>query len=488
MLEYKELFIGGRWVTPHGPDLVDVISPFSEDVIGRIPAVDLTDVDRAVAAARSAFDRGEWPSLGIGARANVLRALRDGLAQRAAEMTSLIASEAGLPVKMWARVDIALSFVDYFLDLADSLSESDLRRGATGDVLVHRTPVGVSAAIVPWNAPLSTALIKLVPALLAGCTVVLKPDPHTPLHSFLLAEIVEEIGLPAGVVNIVPAGREQSADLVEHLGVNHVSFTGSTTTGRRVGQVCGRQLKRCTLELGGKSAAIVLDDVDLESQLGRLVGSSFMNNGEACVLQSRVLAPRSRYAEIVEALGESAARLALGDPNDSRTDIGPLITAGHRDRVGDVVARAIDSGARVVTGGRRPESLPRGWFYEATVLADVANGDEIAQHEVFGPVVVVIPYDDDDDAVSLANDSPYGLSGTVWTTDQERGLAVASRVDAGNYGINTFGMDPCAPFGGWKQSGLGTELGNEGFDEFLDLKAIHLPRDWHGPTSVQRRK
>ena len=480
MLEYKELFIGGQWVRPHASDLVDVISPFTQEVLGRTPAVSIHEIDSAVSAARSAFDIGEWPHVGIAARADALRAVRDGLARRSTDITQIVASEAGLPVKMWARVDIALSIMDYYLDLANELDESELRHGPTGDVLVHKTPIGVTAAIVPWNAPLNIAVIKMVPALLAGCTVVLKPDPHTPLHSFALAEVLQEAGLPPGVVNVVPAGREASAELVEHLGVDHVSFTGSTAVGRTVGQVCGRQLKRCTLELGGKSAAIVLDDVDLQKQLRWLVGTTFMNNGEACVLQSRVLAPRSRYEEVVEALAAGAAMLKVGDPDDPATDIGPLITAAHRSRVEAMVERAADSGAKVVTGGARPSSLPRGWFYEPTVLADVHNGAEIAQEEVFGPVVVVIPYDDDDQAVELANDSPYGLSGTVWTSDHDRGLDVARRVKTGNFGINVFGMDPSAPFGGMKQSGLGRELGPEGYEEFLNLKSIHLPRKWNG--------
>ncbi|WP_111511495.1 aldehyde dehydrogenase [Mycobacterium kyogaense] len=488
MLEFRELYIGGKWEQPHEAGLRDVISPFSEAAIGRTPSVSVRDIDRAVAAARAAFDSGEWPTAGIEARAKCVRALRDGLARRSAAVTDIIAMEAGLPVKMWARVDIALSIIDYYLGLARGLAETELRHGPTGDVLVQKSPVGVTAAIVPWNAPLNIAVIKIVPALLAGCTVILKADPHTPLHAFALAEVIDEAGFPPGVINVVPAGRAESAELVEHLGVDHVSFTGSSATGRIVGRVCGQQLKRCTLELGGKSAAIVLDDVQLEKQLPRLVGATFMNNGEACVLQSRVLAPRSRYAEIAEALAAGASTLVVGDPNDPNTDVGPLITAAHRERVEALVDRAVDSGAKVVTGAARPKTLTHGWFYEPTVLADVVNGDEIAQEEVFGPVVVVVPYDDDDHAVELANDSPYGLSGTVWTSDHDRGLDIARRVDTGNYGINTFGMDPSAPFGGMKQSGLGSELGPEGLHEFLKSKSIHLPRNWRGATPGQGSK
>ena len=484
MIEHKALYINGRWATPDCADLLDVVSPSSGEVIGRVPVVSTRDVDAAVAAARVAFDSGEWSTLGVQQRAKYVRAVRDGLVSRADEIASLIAAEAGLPIKMWARVDGAMTFFDYFLDLADRLEEPEIRKGPTCNVLVHEEPIGVVAAILPWNAPLAIAAMKIVPALLAGCTVVLKPDPSTPLHAFVLAEIFHEAGIPPGVVSVLPAQREASAALVEHPGVDHVSFTGSSATGRIVGQICGRQLKRCTLELGGKSAAIVLDDADLNAVLPWLVGTAFMNNGEACVLQSRILVPRGRHAEVVNALAGAASHLVVGDPHDPTTDIGPLISEAHRERVEGFVERGLQAGAKAVIGGARPGALDKGWYYEPTIMVDVNNSMEIAQEEIFGPVIVVIPYDDDEHAVALANDTPYGLSGTVWTSDHARGLAIAAKVRTGNYGINSFGMDPCAPFGGWKQSGLGTELGREGFDEFQVAKSIHLPGNWNGPSFI----
>jgi aldehyde dehydrogenase (NAD+) len=480
MIEHRKLYINGQWANPAGDALLDVISPSTEEVVGRVPVVTPADIDAAVGAARTAFDSGDWSKLDVQERAKYVRAIRDGLIARNEEITDLIAAEAGLPIKAWARVDLALNFVDYYLDYAERVELSQLRTGVTQKVLVRKEPVGVVAAIVPWNSPLSLAAMKFIPALLAGCTVVLKSDPNTPLHAFALAEVIHEAGLPAGVMNIVPAEREASAALVAHSGVDHVSFTGSTAVGRIVAQTCAQQLKGCTLELGGKSAAIVLDDVDLPAVLPFLSFTTFMNNGEACVLQSRVLAPRHRYDEIVGALTATAAGLTIGDPLATSTDLGPLITAAHRDRVAGFVDRGVRDGAKVAFGGGRPEALTRGWYFEPTVLVDVDNSTEVAQQEIFGPVVSVIPYDDEAQAVALANDTPYGLSGTVWTSDHNRGLDIAAQVRSGNYGINSFGIDACAPFGGWKQSGLGSESGPEGFDEFLHAKSIHLPYDWSG--------
>jgi aldehyde dehydrogenase (NAD+) len=480
MIEHRKLYINGQWANPASDALLDVISPSTEEVIGRVPVVTPADIDAAVGAARTAFDSGDWSKLDVQERAKYVRAIRDGLIARNEEITDLIAAEAGLPIKAWARVDLALNFVDYYLDYAEGVELSQLRTGVTQKVLVRKEPVGVVAAIVPWNSPLSLAAMKFIPALLAGCTVVLKSDPNTPLHAFALAEVIHAAGLPAGVMNVVPAEREASAALVAHPGVDHVSFTGSTAVGRIVAQTCAQQLKGCTLELGGKSAAIVLDDVDLPAVLPFLSFTTFMNNGEACVLQSRVLAPRRRYDEIVGALTATAAGLAIGDPLATSTDLGPLITAAHRDRVAGFVDRGVRDGAKVAFGGGRPDALTRGWYFEPTVLVDVDNSTEVAQQEIFGPVVSVIPYDDEAQAVALANDTPYGLSGTVWTSDHNRGLDVAAQVRTGNYGINSFGIDACAPFGGWKQSGLGSESGPEGFDEFLRAKSIHLPYDWSG--------
>jgi aldehyde dehydrogenase (NAD+) len=486
MIEHRQLYIDGQWVSPSTDDTLEVRSPSTEELIGRVPSVSPLDIDRAVSAARAAFDTGAWPTLAPSERAEYLRAVRKGLLARADEIAAVIAAEAGLPVKLWARVEMGLPFIDYFVDLAERYEFEQLRTGPSSDVLVRREPVGVVAAILPFNAPLNIALMKIAPALLAGCTVVFKPDPNTPLHSFILAEIFHEAGLPPGVINFVPAEREASEALVTHDGVDHVSFTGSSATGRIVGGICGSQLKRCTLELGGKSAAVVLDDADLSTVIPALAALGFMNNGEACVAQSRVLAPRRLYPEIVDGLAAAASALSTGDPLDPNTDIGPLITAAQRQRVEGFVARGVEAGAKVAAGGRRPDGLERGWYFEPTILSDVDNGMEVAQEEIFGPVVSVIAYENEAEAVALANGTAYGLSGTVWTSDYDWGQRIATQVRTGNFGINTFGMDPCAPFGGWKQSGLGYELGREGLEEFLAPKSVHVPADWKSKRHADR--
>ena len=484
--EYEQLYIDGKWVHPQSNDVLQVISPSSETVVGRAPDASPADIDHAVRAARTAFDAGEWSELGMQQRAKFLQKIAHGVAARGDELSQVIASESGLPIKMWARVEPALLFLDYYLGLAERYELEELRTGPTSRVLVRHEPVGVVGAILPWNSPIGIAFMKLVPALLAGCTVVFKPDPNTPLHACVLAEICHEAGLPPGVFNVVPAGREGSEALVRHPDVDKISFTGSTATGRVIGRLCGEQLKRCTLELGGKSAAILLDDVDLSATLPMLAGSAFMNNGEACVLQSRVLAPRSRYDEVVGALTHAATGMRVGDALDPQTDVGPMITAAHRDRVEGFIARGVQEGAQVAVGGERPD-IERGWYVVPTVLAGVDNSMEVAQQEIFGPVVAVIPYADEREAVALANDTSFGLSGTVWTKDHARGMSIAEKIRTGNYGINTFGMDPCAPFGGRKESGLGCELGPEGLTEFLDTKSIHLPQDWDARAYADRR-
>jgi aldehyde dehydrogenase (NAD+) len=470
--------MGGKWVAPLGSDTIDVVSPSTEQTIGRVPAASPADLDRAVAAARQTFDAGEWSSLPPADRASYLGAIADELEVRRDQFAETLASEAGLPRSVWATVDGALSFINYYIELASRYTFDEIRQGLTGKVAVRREPVGVVGAILPWNSPLSLAFMKLAPALVAGCTVVLKPDPQTPLHAFLLAEVLDDVGLPPGVVNLLPAGPAVSEALVRHPDVDKISFTGSTAVGRVIGAICGELLKPCGLELGGKSAAVVLDDVDLGAVLPWLVGSALMNNGEACVLQSRVLAPRSRYDEIAQALGAAASAMRTGDPLDPATNIGPMISARQRDRVEAYVKQGVQEGAKIALGGSRPEGLDHGWYVAPTILVDVDNGMKVAREEIFGPVVSVIPYDTEGEAVALANDSPYGLSGTVWTSDPEKGMAIASRVRTGNYGVNTFGMDPCAPFGGYKQSGVGRELGPEGLEAFLQTKSIHLPPGW----------
>jgi len=340
---------------------------------------------------------------------------------------------------------------------------------------VRREPVGVAGCIIPWNVPLFVLMLKLGPALAAGATVVVKPAPETPLDAIILAEAVEQAGIPPGVVNIVAAGREVGEHLVRHPDVDKIAFTGSTAAGRRIASICGEQLKRVTLELGGKSAAIILDDVDLPGVIAGLLPGALMNNGQACVAQTRILASRSRYREVADALVAAVRAWTVGDPMDPSTLCGPLVAARQRDRVEGYIALGKQEGATLACGGGRPKGLAKGWYVEPTVFVDVDNRMRIAQEEIFGPVLAVIPYDDEADAVRIANESAYGLSGSVWTGDVDRGLGVARRVRTGTYTVNGFAMEFGAPFGGFKCSGVGRELGPEGLEAYLEPKQINLP-------------
>jgi len=331
------------------------------------------------------------------------------------------------------------------------------------------------AAIVPWNVPLFTIMLKLAPALASGCTIVIKPAPETPLDAYILAEACLEAGIPEGVVSIVAAGREVGEYLVRHPGVDKVSFTGSTAAGRRIGSICGEQLRRVTLELGGKSACIVMEDADLDMAIPGLMGGAIMNNGQACVGQTRILAPRSRYQEVSERLAAAVGAMRVGDPMDPSTECGPLVSKRQRDRVEGYIKIGRDEGARVAVGGGRPASQGKGWYVEPTLFTDVNNSMRVAREEIFGPVLVLIPFEDEKDAVAIANDSEYGLAGSVWTANVDRGLDVARRVRTGVYTVNGFMMEFGSPFGGFKASGVGRELGPEGLRAYLESKQVNLP-------------
>jgi betaine-aldehyde dehydrogenase len=369
--------------------------------------------------------------------------------------------------------------LDQYAGLArDGFSFMEERAGIMGNkVRVRRAPVGVVAAVVPWNVPLFVSVLKLGPALAAGCTTVLKLAPETPLDGYMLAEAIEEAQLPPGVINVLCAGRENSEYLVRHPSIDKVSFTGSTVTGGKIGAICGEQIKRCTLELGGKSAAILLEDVAVDgAMLMQLLGAALMNNGQACGAQTRILAPRTRYQEIVDALAGAVGGMKLGDALDPATNIGPVVSARQRDRIKGYLDAGKAAGAKAVVGGGLPKSLPKGWFIEPTVFANVDNKMKIAQEEIFGPVLAVIPYGSEEEAVSIANDSQYGLCGSVWTPDIERGAKVAARVRTGCVAVNS-GMivDLKSPFGGFKKSGLGRELGPEGLAAYTEYQSIILP-------------
>ena len=489
MRVHDRLFIGGEWVEPAGQATIEVIAAATEEPIGRVPDGTEADIDRAVAAARHAFDSGPWPRMSPGERADVMTRISQGLQARMQEIGETISQENGSPISwsVMAQVFAATMVLDYYAGLARDYAFEEPRQGVLGPVIVRREPVGVVGALVPWNVPLFTTVLKMGPAFASGCTMVLKPAPETPLDAYALAEIAQEAGLPPGVLNIVAAGREAGEHLVRHAGVDKIGFTGSTAAGRRIASICGEQLKRVTLELGGKSAAIVLDDADPSSAMASLLPNSMMNNGQACVAQTRVLAPRSRYSEYVDALVEAVRAQRVGDPLDPQTTIGPLVAERQRARVEGYIALGREEGAKVVVGGGRPAGLARGWFVEPTVFADVDNGMRIAQEEIFGPVVVVIPYDGVDDAIAIANDSDYGLAGSVWTDDLERGLDIARSIRTGTYTLNGLSMDFAAPFGGFKCSGVGRELGPEGMHHYMEDKSIYLPAGFDAEAAVRGR-
>jgi len=431
------------------------------------------EVDAAVAAARAALP--QWRSASPDHRAAVLVAFAAALHRRAGQTDKLVTRENGMPMSLSRGANglFPAALLGYYAKLITETPIEQIRPSAIGHTIVRREPIGVVAAIVPWNYPQALAAFKLAPALAAGCTVVLKAAPETALDAMVFAEAAQECGMPPGVLNVVPGGVETGKHLVSHPGVDKVSFTGSTAAGRIIGEVCGRLLRPVTLELGGKSAAIILDDADLGATMRGLRSVSFVNNGQTCYLGSRILAPRSRYAEIVDALGDMVNGFAVGDPLDKATDIGPVVSARQRDRVLDYIEAGKSSGAKLVVGGGVPKDQPRGWFVSPTVFADVDNSDRIAQEEIFGPVLAVIPYDSDEQAITLANDSEFGLAGTVWSTDTERATEVAREIRTGTVGINDYQLDMNAPFGGVKASGIGRELGPEGLDEFFELKSIY---------------
>jgi betaine-aldehyde dehydrogenase len=476
MREHDRLFIGGDWVAPAGTATIDVISPHTEEVIGRVPEGTEADIDKAVAAARQAFDHGPWPRMTPVERAEIVGRLSAIYAERQNDMAELVTAEMGSPAlfSIFGQAAIPQMVLQYYVDLAGTYTWEEERQGMLGPVTVTTEPVGVVAAIVPWNVPQFTLLLKLAPALIAGCTMVAKPSPETPLDSYLLAEWIKEAGIPDGVVNIVTAGREVGEHLVRHPGIDKVSFTGSTAAGRKIGAICGEQLKRVTLELGGKSAAIILEDADLATTIEGFKLASLMNNGQACAAQTRILAPRSRYDEVAEALAAMVSGLVVGDPADYATEIGPLVARRQQDRVEGYIRIGQDEGAKIIAGGLdRPHD--RGWYVAPTVFGDVTNDMRIAREEIFGPVLALLSYDDEDDAVQIANDSDYGLGGSVWTADVAHGVEVARRIRTGSCGVNLYSLDANTPFGGYKSSGLGRELGPEGLTAYLEYKSIPRP-------------
>ena len=484
-MEIKDrLYIGGEWVAPSGTNTIEVISPTTEEVIARVPEASEGDVDRAVEAAKAAL-AGPYPLLSPDERAEYLVKLSQAIQARSQELAEVITAEMGSP-SSWAlmgQVYSSTMVLDGWADLTRTFPFEEIRPGALGPVMVRKEPVGVSAGIIPWNVPLFIVALKLGAALAAGSPMILKPSPETPLDGYILGEILDEIELPKGMVSILPAGREVGEYIVRHPGVDKVGFTGSTAAGRKVGAICGELLKRCTLELGGKSAAIILDDADLGATMPLLMGNALMNNGEACIAQTRILASRDRYDEVVDALSEAVRGTSVGDPTDPSVAVGPLVAERQRERVLGYIDKGRSEGATLAVGGGRPAGFDKGWYVEPTLFVGVDNQMTIAQEEIFGPVLAVLPYDDPADAVRIANDSEFGLSGSVWTSDVEAGIDVARQVRTGTYGINQFGtLDMRNPFGGFKASGVGRELGPEGLSAYLETKSIVLPGDYTPPA------
>jgi acyl-CoA reductase-like NAD-dependent aldehyde dehydrogenase len=479
MYERDELFIDGKWCAPEFDASLTVISPHSEAVIGHAACACPTDVNRAVGAARAAFDSGPWPRMQPAERIEAISRLAAIYKERRADMAALISAEIGAPITFakMAQVRLPLTIMSAFCGMAGSYQWEQARPGLYGnDIRIVKQPVGVIAAVVPWNMPQFLTVCKIVPALLAGCSVVLKPAPESVLDALLLAELVAEADLPPGVLNVVPGGREVGEQLVGHPGVDKVSFTGSTAAGRQVAVACAAGLKQVSLELGGKSAAIVLDDADPVATATGIQMASLANSGQVCNALSRILVPEKRKDEFVDALAAGMASMTVGDPADPNTQIGPLVAQRQQQRVRDYIESGKSEGARLVTGGSdMPAGLDTGWYVRPTLFSDAHNDMTIAREEIFGPVLTVISYRDEDEAIRVANDSEYGLAGSVFTADVDRGYGIAARVRSGTFGVNEgYIMDPAAPFGGVKNSGYGRELGTEGIDSYTVSQSISV--------------
>src|SRR6201994_4470187 len=481
MFERDQLFIDGKWAPPvakTGSDaVITVISPHSESVIGHAVCAGPADVDLAVEAARAAFDTGPWPRMQPVERIEALTRLAGIYKERRADMAALISAEIGAPISFAKRAQVALplTMISAFCGMAQSYEWQQSRPGLYGnDIRIVKQPVGVVAAVVPWNMPQFLTVTKVVPALLAGCSVVLKPAPESVLDAQLLAELVAEADLPPGVLNVVPGGRDVGEQLVSHDGVDKVSFTGSTAAGREVAKACAQGLKQVSLELGGKSAAIVLDDADPSAVATGIQMASLANSGQVCNALSRVLVPAAREAEFVDALAAGMESMVVGDPSDANTQIGPLVAQRQQERVRGYIESGSSEGARLVVGGAEmPDGLDTGWYVRPTLFSGASNDMKIAREEIFGPVLTVITYRDEDEALRIANDSEYGLAGSVFTADTDRGIGVATRVRSGTFGVNQgYIMDPAAPFGGVKNSGYGRELGVEGLDSYTVSQSI----------------
>ncbi len=470
-------FIGGQWVEPSSDQTIDVVDSGTEELYYSIAEAAPADVSMAVAAARRAFDEGPWPRLPHEERAGYLRALGAGLQERNDVLAQLWPRESGALYKMAQFAGmIGSGTLGSYAALAGTFPfEEECPPTIGGEFgLLVREPVGVVGAIIPWNAPMALICHKIGPALLAGCTVVLKSSPEAPGEAYVVAEVAEKIGLPPGVLNVLTADREVSELLVRDPGVDKITFTGSTAAGRRIASLCGDRIARCTLELGGKSAAVILDDMDLVTAAKTIARVECALSGQVCSSLTRIVVTRNRHDELVDVLANVFSKVRVGDPFDEQTQMGPLVAERQRDRVEGYIAKGIDEGAKLVTGGGRPKDLDRGWYVEPTLFGDVDNNSTIAREEIFGPVLSVIAASDEKDAVRIANDTIYGLNASVFTNDVDRAREVAGELRSGTVGHNAFRTDFGMAFGGFKQSGIGREGVKEGLLPFLETKAVIL--------------
>ena len=481
-----KFFIDGQWVDPSSPDTIKVVEPATEEIYFQIAEAKDADVARAVGAARTAFDTGPWPKMTHAQRAEYLRAIGEAVRERADDVLQIWPRESGImyPVAQGMLGGVPDAYA-YYADLAETFAfEEPATPTAGGNYgMISREPVGVVGAIIPWNAPMTLIAYKLAPALLAGCTVILKSSPEAPGASYIMAEIAEKVGLPPGVLNVLTADREVSESLVRDRRVDKIAFTGSTAAGRRIAGIMAERIGRYTLELGGKSAAVILDDMDLQEAAATLSGAECFLSGQVCSSLTRIVVPRRRHDEIVEALASTFSQVRVGDPFDSSVQMGPLAMERQRDRVEGYIKSGIAEGAQLATGGGRPKDLDRGWFVEPTVFGNVDNSWKIAQEEIFGPVLSVIPAEDEQQAIAIANDTIYGLNASVFTHDAERAREVAGQLRAGTVGHNNFRTDFGIGFGGFKQSGIGREGGRAGLEPYLENKTIILedkPKNFPG--------
>jgi betaine-aldehyde dehydrogenase len=473
MLVRDKFLIGGQWVAPASNATIDVHNAGTGEVMGRIPAGGDRDIDAAVAAARAALEG--WSRTPVDRRCEFLQKISDGLKARADEIAKTIAQEVGMPIKLAGRIQAGLPIANFanYAKLAKDYKFEE----RVGNSLVVREPVGVVGAITPWNYPLHQIALKVAPALAAGCTVVLKPSEIAPFNAFILADVVQAAGLPAGVFNLVTGfGPAVGEALVAHPGVDMISFTGSTRAGKRISEVAAQTVKRVALELGGKSASVILEDADLAAAVKSTVNGCYLNSGQTCTALTRMLVPASKYAEAARIAAEVAKGFTVGDPLAEGTKLGPLSSAAQLERVRGYIRKGVQEGAELLAGGAdAPEGVPQGGYYvKPTVFGKVKNSMTIAQEEIFGPVLSIIAYENEDDAVRIANDSLYGLAGAVWSGDEPRAQRVARRIRAGQIDVNGGAFNMNAPFGGFKQSGHGREAGVYGLEEFLELKALQL--------------